>query len=114
MGIRFDNRKIVDNEEEIYGNLLEKRGVNKIRQYTTPTMSSVSYSARTAVPRTYYTWSVGDTYWKLADSFYNDSSLWWLIAWFNQKPTEAHLSEGDTIAIPIPLSRALELYYRQD
>jgi len=114
MGIRFDNRKIVDNEEEIYGDIFERRGVNKIRQYTTPSMNSVSYSARRAVSRTYYTWSIGDTYWKLADNFYNDPSLWWLIAWFNQKPTEAHLKVGDTIAIPMPLSSVLELYYRRD
>jgi nucleoid-associated protein YgaU len=47
---------------------------------------------------------MGDKYYKLADAFYGDSRDWWVIAKFNQKPTESHVKIGDIILIPKPLS----------
>jgi nucleoid-associated protein YgaU len=51
-----------------------------------------------------YVWSMGDRYYKLAYRFYGDSKDWWVIAKFNQKPTESHVKIGDIILIPKPLN----------
>ena len=55
-------------------------------------------------------WSVGTKLYKLAHQYYNDSKLWWVIAAFNQKPTDSHFSVGDVVYIPLPLERVLTLY----
>ena len=47
-----------------------------------------------------HVWSVGDRFYKLAQMYYNDPSLWWVLAWYNQKPTEGHVELGDTILVP--------------
>ena len=44
---------------------------------------------------------------KLAQKYYRDPKLWWVIAWFNQKPTDSHCKVGDIIEIPIPLRDVL-------
>ena len=38
--------------------------------------------------------------------------MWWVIAWFNQAPTESHLVIGDTIEVPISIEQALSVFYR--
>ena len=46
----------------------------------------------------------------LADQNYGSSRLWWVIAFFNQTPTEASLEFGKVIFIPHPLERVLSIY----
>ena len=50
---------------------------------------------------------MGDRYYKLAASFYGDARYWWIIAWFNKKPTESHIKVGDIIRIPTSLGDIL-------
>ena len=57
-----------------------------------------------------HVWSVGSSYAKLADQYYQDSRLWWVIAWYNLKPTESHNVVGDTIYIPFPLDKVIQFY----
>lgn len=54
-----------------------------------------------------YVWSVGSSYYKLADLHYGDPRYWWVIAWFNKKPTESHCALGDIIRIPKPIGQVL-------
>ena len=56
----------------------------------------------------YHVWSSGDRLYKLADKYYKNANAWWVIAWFNKKPTEQHFSVGDVVSIPFPLSDLLE------
>ena len=55
-------------------------------------------------------WSFGDKYWKLAQVHYGDPEMWWVIAWFNQKPTEFHVALGESIYVPHPLYKILNYY----
>ena len=34
--------------------------------------------------------------------YYGDAEYWWLIAWYNNKPTESHFKLGDVVYIPLP------------
>ena len=55
-----------------------------------------------------HVWGMGDRFYKLAFEHYGDSEKWWVIAWFNQTPTEFHVARGDIILIPFPLERVLK------
>lgn len=52
-------------------------------------------------------WALGQRLYKLADKYYGDTQYWWVIAFFNKKPTEQHFSLGDTVEVPLPLSAVL-------
>ena len=52
-------------------------------------------------------------YSKLAHKHYGDSSLWWVIAWFNKRPTESHVTVGTVIVIPMPIQKVLK-YLRNE
>ena len=49
----------------------------------------------------------GDRLDSIAQEYLGDATLWWVIAQFNRKPTEGHLSPGDVIKLPINIGDAL-------
>lgn len=55
----------------------------------------------------------GDKMYKYAHDIYGNADYWWIIAWFNSKPTDAHCKIGDVLYIPLPLDRALALATRE-
>ena len=56
-----------------------------------------------------HTWKIGDRFFKLAQENYQDPRYWWVIAWLNKTPTEAHLEHGDQIMVPLDLDVFLEI-----
>ena len=52
----------------------------------------------------------GDRLDNLAFQYYGDPKLWWAIAWFNEKPTEAHLKLGQLILVPIPVEKVISYF----
>jgi hypothetical protein len=64
---------------------------------------------RSALKTVTHVWKYGDRYYKLADQYYNDVDYWWVIAWWNARPTEADVSPGDAISIPLNLEEALQV-----
>ena len=44
--------------------------------------------------------SHGDKLYKLAHRYYGSSGFFWIIAMFNNKPTDAHYNYGDIVLIP--------------
>ena len=107
---RYINRRRFKNVSPMYAKLFENRGLTNIEQYTTPAMIYPSVEEMASLTSTAHTWKMGDHYWKLAHSHYGRSDLWWVIAWYNKKPTEGHLEIGNTIFIPGPLTRVLTLF----
>jgi len=110
MSSRYDNYRVLINENPHYKELLDKRGVNFIRQYETPRMGAITVEETINLTSMEHIWSSGDRLYKLAYKAYGDSKYWWIIAWYNKAPTEAHLKLGDLIYIPIPLERVLSYY----
>ena len=104
---RFDNRRIATNDSETYEELFEKKGVKSIRQYGTPKFRYPSVLDRGNFESVNHIWGTGDKFYKLAAKYYDDPSMWWVIAFYNQKPTEFHLKLGDLLYIPIPLETVL-------
>jgi len=104
---RYSNRKIGVNSTEQYGEFLEDRGLKKIRQYFSPNLRHPTNEETTQLSIVRQEWKVGDRFYKLADKHYGDSKLWWVIAHYNQKPTEAHMNLGDIVEVPFPLELVL-------
>jgi len=108
---RYASQFIIINNNELYDELFRERGIKKINQFETPTiyypdlqeMKTISYETRR--------WKLGDRLYKVANEFYGDSTYWWVIAQFNQKPTESHFKVGDIYYIPLSIEQILE-YYR--
>lgn len=49
---------------------------------------------------TEHVWSHGDKLYKLANQYFGDRNLFWIIGLFNNKPTDSHYSYGDVVYIP--------------
>jgi nucleoid-associated protein YgaU len=107
---RYDNRRIVRNQELSYADMLQKRGVSYIDQYDTAVVNRIVVNKYLPIDRVQHVWTQGDRLWKLADKYYADSTYWWLIAWYNGKPTENHFQLGENINVPVPLDRVLAMY----
>ena len=104
---RYDNRKIARNDNELYEDFFIKRNINFIKQYRTGTLKHPTTEQSMTLEMIGHVWKTGDRFYKLAQQHYGDPRLWWVIAWFNQTPTEHHLKLGDGLQIPLPLERVL-------
>ena len=110
MASRYDNRIVFKNENEHYKKFFKERSVLLIRHYNTPRISYPSQKQINNLSVVQHVWAVGDRYYKLASNYYKNPKHWWLIAWYNQAPTEGHLKIGDLVYIPMPLERALQYF----
>mgnify|MGYP006969381105 FL=1 len=113
MASRYDDRAVVTNRLDSYKNIFEKRGVKQVVHYTTPVLSFPKSDQLSNVNVIDHVWTRGDHYYKLADFYYGDSTYWWVIAFFNKKPTEDLLAFGDIVMVPTPLESILAMYEDQ-
>ncbi len=105
--MRYLNQSIFKNAHAAYKRYLKKRGITQVHQFTTPTFKYPTQIEAQNFDTITHIWGAGDRYFKLANRYYNDPELWWVIAFFNQKPTEFDIKAGDIIFIPTPLETVL-------
>ena len=108
--MRYSDRLIRINAEPLYETFFRDRGRPYIRQYDTPKMRYPTPEEVGNLELVGHVWKLGDRYYKLAHQYYGDARLWWVIAWFNQKPTEGFLELGQLIHVPTPLEKILRYY----
>lgn len=104
---RYRNRSVFANSDDLYDELLEVRGVERIQQYTT--VENLDLTKIGNIKTIPHTWKTGDRYFKLANQYYGRPELWWIIALYNKTPTESLLKRGNVILIPTPVEQIL--YY---
>lgn len=107
---RYQNRKKFNNTMRLYKNQFDARELDGIRHYGTPRLKEITAEQMEALEVQTVIWSTGDKLYKLAHKYYNNSELWWVIAWFNEKPTDHHYKAGDVVYIPGPLEVVLSYY----
>jgi len=107
---RHGNEDIFDNNNEFYEEFIEKRGLTKITQYRTPRFPPLTPKVRRGFNTVRYIWKQGDKFYKVANEFYGDPRLWWVLAWFNQMPNEGMLRPGKVLYIPQPLNKILTFF----
>tara|TARA_Y100000592_G_C5470819_1_gene319406 strand:- start:2535 stop:2870 length:336 start_codon:yes stop_codon:yes gene_type:complete len=100
---RNKNDNILVNSSEYYKPLREKRKLRAIEHFETPRLYHPDKIDRSFILSESYVWKYGDRYYNLAFDYYNDPTLWWIIAWYNGYPTEASISNGAVIEIPLNL-----------
>ena len=103
---RYNKNQTAYNDLLMYKSTLDKRGVKRIEQYRTPQLKDFDLSG---IDYVFHSWGVGDMFWKLSVDFYGSPKYWYVIARFNNKPTEASLKIGEEIKIPLDLSIALQV-----
>ena len=105
---RMSNRRTVVTSNDLTRELRDRKSIT---HYATPKFIPLTESQLNTLKVFQHTWKEGDKYHKLSTQYYQDPTYWWVIARFNNKPTEAHLTIGDTVYIPIPFERIVS-YYR--
>jgi nucleoid-associated protein YgaU len=101
--MRYYNQAVYENDNDAYKRYLKKtRGIKSVRQFDTPKFKHPSVEDMQNFKRITHIWNSSDRYYRLAYQYYSDPTKWWVIALYNQKPTEFHVKLGDTIFIPVP------------
>lgn len=101
------DRKIVNNTD-YYEPLRRSRDAKRIVQYATKRLRNPSLEDRKRITTDKHVWKYGDRLYNLAHKYYGDSRYWWVIAWWNSKPTEAAIALGTVLYIPFNLEDALD------
>jgi len=106
---RYKDSRIAVNNNEMYSDLFEERGVKKITQFRSFSFKKIPQEVLDSIQTESYVWKYGDTFSSLASKYYADSKMWWIIAGYNRKPTESLLKIGDTIKIPLSIAEAMRV-----
>jgi hypothetical protein len=106
---RYVAQEVFLNTSKRYRQHFKKRGVAFIRHYGTVEMVYPTPDQLAHIAMLTHTWKIGDRFFKLAQENYQDPRYWWVIAWLNKTPTEAHLEHGDQIMVPLDLDVFLEI-----
>ena len=104
---RNKNRKKMVNTTHVHKDLREGRDVPWIKHYSTPIMTRLTKAQRSSLIKVQHIWKTGDKFYKLADRYYGNPNYWWIIAWYNHAPTEAHVKAGWPLLIPLPLEKII-------
>ena len=109
MGIRYTRAKTVINEDKQIRPLLKRRGLKRVRQYVSNSLPYPTAEQISRMELVQHVWGIGDKFYKLAHQYYGDTTLWWVIAWVNQPPTEANLKQGDVVHIALDIDDLIEI-----
>jgi nucleoid-associated protein YgaU len=109
--MRNQDRLIRINDHELYRDVFVKKNLtsNTLRQYVTAQMKYPTEEQISKLNLIQHVWTRGDKFYKLAQEHYGDPSLWFVIAWFNKKPTEHHFVLGEILYVPLPLNSVLRI-----
>ena len=100
-------RRIFRNRHRNYIDVFKRKKKAGLVQWTTPRFRQISPVSRRSIFEISHVWKTGDRFYKLAHQYYNYSEYWWVIAWYNKRPTDAHYNLGDKVFIPKPLEKIL-------
>ena len=106
-GFRYYKTATMFNDSPTFNEHLDARNKYGIRHFVTPKFRRLNYHKLAGLSVVSHTWTFGDRFYKLAHKYYENSTLWWIIAYANQKPTDSHCTLGDTIKIYMPLREVL-------
>jgi nucleoid-associated protein YgaU len=109
MPVKRIDRRVLRNREELYSKVFQNRGVKFVDQYETPYMVHPNDFDVSSLTTINHIWQLGDRYYKLASQYYGEPEYWWVIAWYNQLPTESHIELGDIVIIPTPVEDAIQI-----
>ncbi len=92
----FDKRTLNKSQQE---NISQIRDIENIEYYKNFIFERDFQNQQYQVIE--HVWSHGDKLYKLANLYFQDRNLFWLIGLFNNKPTDSHYSYGEIVYIPV-------------
>tara|TARA_R110002060_G_scaffold41873_2_gene53398 strand:+ start:810 stop:1148 length:339 start_codon:yes stop_codon:yes gene_type:complete len=105
---RYGARRTFINDNKEYRNVFfRERDVTQIVQYGTARLSYPSPAVIRNLTNVALRWKSTDTLYNMAAEYYGSPQYWWVIAWYNKKPTESHFKVGDIYYVPLPLETVL-------
>ena len=108
------NGTILTNDDKIYKDFLDKTGAGNIDHYGLILFGdAMQENFLEEISVAEHIFSLGDTLSKIAFDQYGDSRLWWVLAWFNTKPTDLHCEVGEIIYAPHPLDEVLNQMFNR-
>lgn len=105
---RYKNRQIKFNNNKLIQKILNIKNIQGIRHYTSPDIKMPTYLDKINIKTVGEVWKRGDRLSKYAEKYYTNPQLWWIIALYNNKPTDAHFKIGDIFYIPTDLNNLFE------
>lgn len=105
----YNNRKVVDNNLDFYEPLRDDRGIKVARQFVMAELRYPTPEEISTLTLISYRWTAQDSLAKVSNKFYKEYRYGKIIAFFNKKPTEADIKEGDIIIIPSPLEKVKKM-----
>jgi len=106
---RYGSSNVTNNDSDFYSPLAEKRGLKAIQHFQTVVIHNPQIFERIQIRTNSHVWKYGDRYYKLANTYYGDPQLWWIIAWYNGYPTEVNVKVGDVLEIPLNFEQIIEV-----
>ena len=97
---RYGMRAEKETSSTLYRKKLEGRGLKKINHFCAPKFTVLADELVANIDVDMEYWSLSSKFYKLASKYYGDPTLWWVIAFFNKKPTDFHATLGEMIFIP--------------
>ena len=106
---RYGSSNVTNNDSDFYSPLAEKRGLKAIQHFQTVVIHNPQIFERMQIRTNSHVWKYGDRYYKIANTYYGDPQLWWIIAWYNGYPTEVDVKVGDVLEIPLNFEQIIEV-----
>ena len=98
---RYSRRKTLQiDKRDMFKQIKARRDLDSVGVYSTPKFNKITEIDLESLNYQSYIWKRGDKFYKLSHEFYKDSTYWWVIALFNNAPTEQHIKIGEEIFIP--------------
>jgi|TARA_Y100001938_G_scaffold131783_1_gene189272 nucleoid-associated protein YgaU len=118
MADRYENRDVFLNNAEKYLEYNAKKGTQNsakgniaIMHFSSPQINYPTDEQMRELRYISHIWKQGDSLYKLADEYYNDPTLWWVITWFNKKPLPSDYKLGDVVEILLDYT---DVYFYMD
>ena len=105
---RYKNRQIKFNNNELIQKILDIKNIKGIRHYISPDIKMPTYLDKINIKTVPEIWKRGDRLSKYAEKYYTNAQLWWIIALYNNKPTDAHFKIGDIFYVPTDLNNLFQ------
>jgi hypothetical protein len=105
---RYSRRELFLNNDKNYRNVFFKdRDIEETYQYDSPRISYPSSEEIGSLNNVLLVWGATDKLYNVAAKYYGSAEYWWVIAWYNQKASEAEFKVGDQYYVPLPLDQVL-------
>lgn len=105
---RYSVKEKVINNNDLYSKQFENRDVDSVVQYNMIPMRHPTGLEENTISTISYTWNSGDRMYRLAQKYYGDFKMWWVITHYNRIGSEMEIKPGQSILIPYPLSIVLQ------